>query len=77
MNRKEHLLLKKTFTEFLEKDFIYINNSFTIVLILFIHKPERGMRFYINYHNLNYLSIKNHYLLSLIREILRNIAIIK
>ncbi len=61
MNCEEFLLLKKNFTELLEKDFIYTNSFSKTVSVFFVYKPEGGVRFYIDYCSLNYLSIKNHY----------------
>ena len=48
-------MLRKTFIEFLDKNFIYINNFLAAALILFAKKSSGGLRFYINYRTLNIL----------------------
>ena len=63
-------MLRKTFIEFLDKNFIYINNFLAAALILFAKKSSGGLRFYINYHALNALTRKDYYLLLLIKETL-------
>jgi len=73
MTREELLVLQKTLTELLNKQFIQVSNSFAAVSVLFIQKSEDELQFCVNYHDLNWITQKNHYLLSLIYETLRNI----
>ena len=58
--------------EFLNKNFIYINNSLITIPILFIKKFNKGLYFYINYYILNTFIRKNYYLLLLIKETLNS-----
>jgi hypothetical protein len=74
MNREELLYLRKTITDLLGKNFIRVSNSPATALVLLVRKPGGGMRFCVNYRGLNELSVKDRYLLLLIRETLRNIA---
>jgi hypothetical protein len=68
------LYLRKTITDLLDKNFIRVSNSPATALVLLIRKPGGGVRFYVNYRGLNELSVKDRYLLLLIRETLRNIV---
>ena len=63
-------MLRKTFTELLDKNFIRINSSSAAIPILFAKKPGGGLRFYINYRALNILTRKDYYLLLLIKKTL-------
>ena len=74
INREELLVLRKTLTELLDKNFIRVSKSPTASLVLLVRKPSRGIRFYIDYRGLNELTIKDRYPLPLIKETLRNIA---
>ncbi len=53
MLREELLLLRKTLTEYLDKNFIRASNSLATAPILFAKKPRGGLRFYVDYHALN------------------------
>ncbi len=66
-------MLQKTLTELLNKQFIQVSNSFAAVSVLFIQKSEGELQFCVTYHDLNWITQKNHYLLSLIYETLQNI----
>src|SRR5437879_741110 len=61
-------------TELLGNGFIRASASDTRVPIIFVRKPSRRLRFYIDYRSLNAVSKKDAYLLPLIREILKMIA---
>jgi hypothetical protein len=74
MNREELLYLRKTITDLLGKNFIRISNLLATALVLLVRKPGGGIRFCVDYRGLNELSIKDRYLLLLIRETLRNIV---
>ena len=70
MSRKELLILWKTLTEYLDKDFIWVSNSSAAAPVLFTWKPGSRLQFCINYQALNTLTKKNWYPLSLINETL-------
>jgi hypothetical protein len=74
MNREELLYLRKTITDLLGKNFIRVSNSPAAALVLLVRKPGGGVRFCVDYRGLNELSVKDRYLLLLIRETLRNMA---
>ncbi len=75
MNREELLLLRKTLTELLGKNFIRASRSSAAAPVLFAHKPGGGARFCIDYRGINELSEKDRYPLPLIRETLRNMSV--
>jgi hypothetical protein len=74
MSRDELLVLRKTLTELLDKNFIRVSNSPTAAPVLFVKKPGGGLCFCIDYRGLNRITKKDRYLLLLIHEILRNIS---
>ncbi len=73
MTKEKLLVLCKTLTELLNKQFIWVSNSFAAVSVLFIQKSEDELQFCVNYCDLNWITQKNHYSLSLIYETLQNI----
>ena len=74
MLKDELLVLWKTLTDLLDKGFIRVSNLLVVAPVLFIKKPKRGLRFCVNYHSLNRIIKKDHYLLPLIYETLWNIS---
>ena len=70
MSRDELLVLKKYLDDNLIKEFIQASFSSAAFSILFVHKPEDGLQFCVNYRGLNVIMIKNCYPLLLIRETL-------
>ena len=70
MSCEKLLTLQKTLTEYLNKNFIHVSNSFISTFVLFVKKLNRELYFCINYHTLNKLMKKNCYFLFLINEIL-------
>jgi len=70
MTRQKLLMLHKTLTEHLNKQFIWVSNSSATVSVLFIWKLKDELQFCVNYCNLNWITQKNHYPLSLIYETL-------
>jgi len=72
MTREKLLVLWKTLTELLNKQFIWVSNSSAAVSVLFIWKSGE-LQFCVNYCDLNWITQKNHYLLSLIYKTLQNI----
>ncbi len=73
MMREKLLVLHKTLTELLNKQFKQVSNSFAAASVLFVQKSEGELQFCVNYCDLNWITQKNHYLLSLIYETLQNI----
>jgi len=73
MTREKLLVLRKTLTELLNKQFIQVSNSSAAASVLFIQKSEGELQFCVNYCGLNQITWKNHYFLSLIYETLWNI----
>ncbi len=73
MTREKLLVLHKTLTELLNKQFIQVSNSPAAVPVLFVWKSEGELQFCVNYYDLNWITQKNHYSLSLIYETLQNI----
>jgi hypothetical protein len=49
MLRDELLVLRKTLHKLLDKGFIRASSSPTTLLVLFVQKLSRGLRFYVNY----------------------------
>ena len=49
MGREELLVLRKTLTELLDKDFIRASNSPIATLVLMVKKPGGGIRFCVDY----------------------------
>ncbi len=73
MTREKLLVLQNTLTELLNKQFIWVSNSFAAVSVLFIQKSEDELWFCVNYCGLNWITQKNCYSLSLIYETLQKI----
>jgi hypothetical protein len=74
MLRDKLLVLWKTLTNLLNKGFIRVNSLPAAAPILFVRKPDKGLRFYINYQGLNHMTKKDCYPLSLIYKTLQNIS---
>ncbi len=68
MTREKLLVLRKTLTELLNKQFIQVSNSSAAASVLFVWKSEGELWFCVNYCDLNQITQKNHYPLSLIYE---------
>jgi hypothetical protein len=74
MSREELLVLRKTLTELLDKEFIRVSNSPAAAPVLFVRKPGGGLRFCCDYRALNKITRKDRYPLPLIQETLNRIA---
>ena len=70
ISREELEVLKKYLTENLNKGFIQASSSPATAPVLFVKKPEGGLRFCVDYRALNTITINNCYPLPLIREML-------
>jgi len=73
MAKEKLLVLCKTLTELLNKQFIQVSNLFAAVFVLFIQKSEGELQFCVNYCDLNWITQKDCYSLSLIYKTLQNI----
>jgi transposase InsO family protein len=74
MSTNELLYLRKTLSELLDKGFIYISSSQASAPVLFTKKPSGGLRFCVDYRNLNEITKKDRYPLPLIKETLKSIS---
>jgi len=74
MSRDEILELHCYLNENLSKIFIQVSHFQMIIFILFIKKLEEELCFCINYWNLNAITVKNWYSLSLISETLNHLS---
>jgi len=74
MSRDEILELHHYLNENLSKDFIQVSCFQTIISVLFIKKLEEELCFCVNYWDLNAITIKNWYSLSLISETLNHLS---
>ncbi len=77
MSQDELRVLKKYLKNNLIKDFIQVSSFFAISSILFVKKLSEELRFCVNYRDLNVMTVKNRYSLSLIRETLDRLIKIK
>jgi hypothetical protein len=69
--------LRRYLNENLVKEFIRIRCSHVVLLVMFVKKLEKELRFYVNYRVLNVITIKNRYSLSLIVKILHRLTKIR
>lgn len=74
MNREELLVLRKTLTDLLGRNFIRVSKSPAAAPVLLVRKPGGGIRFCVDYRGLNEITIKDRYPLPLIKETLRNMS---
>ncbi len=66
--------VKKYLNENLFKEFITSSKALYFSLILFILKANKDLQFYVDYWKLNAIIKRNHYLLSLINEVIDKIV---
>ena len=76
-SKEELLLLRKALTELLDINFIQQSSLLIASPVLFIKKADGSLRFCYDYRKLNALSRRDAYLLLLIQEILRMIALVR
>ena len=74
MSQDELKVLKKYLEEHLSKGFIRASSSPAASPVLFARKPGGGLRFCVDYRQLNAMTIKNRYPLPLIKETLERIC---
>ena len=77
MSQDELKVLKKYLKKNLSKGFIRTSSFLAISLILFAYKLGSGLRFCVDYRQLNAMTIKNWYPLPLIKETLERICKLK
>ena len=73
MSAEELEVVKKYLVENLNKGFIKLSQALFAAPVLFVKKPDRSLRFYIDYRKLNLLTKKDRYLLPLINKTLARI----
>lgn len=74
MSREELLVLRKTLTDLIDKNWIRASNSPAGAPVLFARKPNGGLRFCVDYRELNRITKRDRYPLPLVRETLRAMA---
>ncbi|KJZ69779.1 hypothetical protein HIM_10838 [Hirsutella minnesotensis 3608] len=74
MSREELLVLRKTLKDLLDKGFIRASSSAAAAPVLFVRKPDGGVRFCCDYRALNAITKRDRYPLPLIAETLQNLA---
>jgi transposase InsO family protein len=74
MSREELKVLKEWLEENLQKGFIRPSSSPVASPVLFVKKPDGGLRFCVDYRALNNATVKDRYPLPLVRESLNNLA---
>ncbi len=77
MSRDKILELRHYLNENLSKDFIQVSHFQMIIFVLFIKKLEEELCFCVNYWDLNIITVKNWYSLSLISEMLNHLSWVK
>ncbi|KAI0995137.1 hypothetical protein K3495_g13044 [Podosphaera aphanis] len=74
MSRDELLVLRKTLTDLLDKNYIRASSSPAGAPVLFVRKPGGGLRFCVDYRALNSMSKADRYPLPLIKETLAKLS---
>jgi hypothetical protein len=74
MTQEELIVLRKTLTELLDKNFIRVSHSSAGAPVLFVRKPGGGLRFCVDYRALNAITKKDRYPIPLIQETLNQIG---
>lgn len=73
MSREELRALKEWLEENLRKGFVRPSSSPAASPVLFVKKPDGGLRFCVDYRGLNNITVKDRYPLPLIKESLNNL----
>jgi hypothetical protein len=74
MTKEKLLMLRKTLTNHLDKGWIRVSKSPAGASVLFVKKPDDGLRFCVNYWKLNEITKENRIPLPMIIETLRMMA---
>ena len=77
MSRNEALELCRYLNKNLSKEFIRVSRSQATISILFVKKSRDKLRFYVNYKDLNAITIKNQYSLFSISKTLNHLSRVK
>ncbi len=70
-------LLREYLDEFLTKEFIVFSSSLVDASILFVKKSKDDLRLCVDYRELNVITIKNRYSISLINQLLNRLSDVK
>ncbi len=70
-------LLKEYLDEFLTKEFIVFSSSLVDASILFVKKSKDDLKLCVNYRELNAITIKNRYSISLVNQLLNELSDVK
>ncbi len=70
-------LLKEYLDEFLTKEFIVFSSSLVDASILFVKKSKDDLRLCVDYKELNVITIKNRYSISLVNQLLNRLSDVK
>jgi hypothetical protein len=70
-------LFKEYLDEFLTKEFIVLSSSLVDASILFVKKSKNDLKLCVNYRELNVITIKNRYSISLINQLLNRLNDVK
>jgi hypothetical protein len=74
ISREELLVLRKTLTDLLDKDWIRASSLAAGASVLFVKKPGEKLHFCVNYRALNAITSQNRYPLPLIKKTLKRLA---
>lgn len=74
MSREELLVLRKTLSDHLDRNWIRASSSAGGAPVLFAKKPGGGLRFCVDYRALNAITVKDRYPIPLIKETLRQLT---
>ena len=74
MSQNELRVLRKYLDENLQKGFIRASSSPVAAPVIFVKKPGGGLRFCVDYRNLNAITVKNRYPIPLIQETLTRLS---
>jgi hypothetical protein len=74
VSRDELIVLRKYLDDHLKKGFIRQSSSPAASPVLFVKKPGGGLRFCVDYRQLNQITVKNRYPLPLLQETLNQLG---
>ncbi len=74
MTQDEFTVIWNYLDSALKKKWIHSSSSFAEASVLFVKKSNESLHLCVNYHDLNEITVKNNYLLSLLFEMLNHFA---